>query len=76
MKKHSISLSGHRTSVTLEEPFWQEIKAIAIEQEVSLAKLIQQIDAKRFDVRPAPNLSSAIRLYVLEYVKTHYVTKN
>ena len=69
MKKHSISLSGHRTSITLEEPFWQEIKAIADQQGRPLAQLIKEIDAERFDERPAPNLSSAIRLYVLRILK-------
>lgn len=70
MQKHSISLSGHRTSITLEAPFWQEIKEIAKRQGISLAQLIKDIDNRRFDNRPAPNLSSAIRLYVLNDLKS------
>ncbi|MCF1446496.1 MULTISPECIES: ribbon-helix-helix domain-containing protein [Rhizobium/Agrobacterium group] len=66
IRKHSISLHGHRTSFSLEDAFWQEIRAIAENRNVAIAALIADIDSKR----PADcNLSSALRLYVLEWLK-------
>ena len=66
--KHSATLHGHRTSFTLEEPFWQELKAIANSRGLPLARLIAEID----DSRGADgNLSSALRVYVLAWVKSH-----
>ena len=61
MKKRSITIKGHRTSVSLEQPFWQALGEIADAKAVSLAALITEIDANR----DTENLSSAIRLYVL-----------
>ncbi len=61
MKKHSVLVAGHATSVTLENVFWQALKAIAAEQCVALSKLVTEIDQRRVG-----NLSSAIRVYVLE----------
>mgnify|MGYP006273166163 CR=1 FL=1 len=60
--KHSLVIAGHRTSISLEDPFWQELKRIAAERNVSLAGLVAQIDAGRGEA----NLSSAIRVFVLE----------
>ncbi|OAP38422.1 aryl-sulfate sulfotransferase [Sinorhizobium glycinis] len=64
--KHSATLHGHRTSFTLEEPFWQELKSIAKRRGMPLARLIAEIDDGR---SPEGNLSSALRLYVLAWVK-------
>jgi predicted DNA-binding ribbon-helix-helix protein len=64
--KHSATLHGHRTSFTLEEPFWRELKAIAKERGMPLARLIADIDDGR---GPDGNLSSALRVYVLAWVK-------
>ena len=61
MKKHSVLVAGHATSVTLENAFWQALKAIAAEQCIALSKLITEIDQHRVG-----NLSSAIRVFVLE----------
>jgi predicted DNA-binding ribbon-helix-helix protein len=61
MKKHSVLVAGHATSVTLENAFWQALKEIAAEQCIALSKLITEIDQHRVG-----NLSSAIRVYVLE----------
>ncbi|SIQ19755.1 Ribbon-helix-helix domain-containing protein [Rhizobium sp. RU20A] len=66
IRKHSATLHGHRTSFTLEEPFWQELKAIAAARKMPLARLIADIDDGR---DPETNLSSAIRLYVFAWVK-------
>ncbi|WP_426227737.1 ribbon-helix-helix domain-containing protein [Pararhizobium sp. DWP3-4] len=66
IRKHSATLHGHRTSFSLEEPFWQELKVIAEGRQMPLAQLIAQID----DARPADsNLSSALRVYVLNWIK-------
>ncbi len=64
--KRSISIAGHRTSLSLEQEFWQEIKLIAEHQGQSIAQLIKHIDK----TRGRRNLSSACRIYVLENLKT------
>ena len=64
--KHSATLHGHRTSYTHEDPFWQERKSIAESRDMPLARLIAEIDDGR---GPEGNLSSALRLYVLAWVK-------
>ncbi|MBP2236930.1 putative DNA-binding ribbon-helix-helix protein [Sinorhizobium kostiense] len=66
--KHSATLHGHRTSFTLEDPFWQELKSIAKSRGIPLARLIVEIDDSRGS---EGNLSSALRLYVLAWVKGH-----
>ncbi len=66
IRKHSATLHGHRTSFSLEDEFWTELKAIAAERGISLANLIAEID----DQRPAgSNLSSALRVHVLLKLK-------
>ncbi|WP_310416175.1 ribbon-helix-helix domain-containing protein [Mycoplana sp. BE70] len=66
IRKHSATLHGHRTSFSLEEPFWVELKSIAARRRIPLAVLLSEID----DSRPADsNLSSALRVYVLEAIK-------
>ena len=61
MKKHSVIITGHATSFSLEPEFWDCLKQIAAEKQTSLAHLIEQIDNSR-----QTNLSSAIRVYVLK----------
>lgn len=58
--KHSVSISGHRTSISLEKEFWDLFCQFANEQDVSINALIAQIDEGR-----SGNLSSGVRLYVL-----------
>ena len=65
VKKHSLVIAGHRTSISLEPAFWDELKVIAEQRRLSLAALVADIDAAR---GPA-NLSSAIRVFVLNAVK-------
>jgi predicted DNA-binding ribbon-helix-helix protein len=60
--KHSLVIAGHRTSVSLEDAFWRRLRAIAAERGLSLNGLAAKIDATRGDA----NLSSAIRVFVLE----------
>jgi len=62
MKKRSVRICGHATSVSLEEPFWAELKRMAAEAGLPLAGLVEAIDERR---RTA-NLSSALRLAVLD----------
>ena len=66
IRKHSITLHGHRTSFSLEEAFWTELTAIAAERGMAIAALVAEIDEKR---DPRTNLSSAARLYVLDRLK-------
>ncbi len=63
--KRSVTIAGHSTSVSLEEPFWQELKRMADERRLSLAALIANID----ESRSVENLSSALRLAVLDDLK-------
>ena len=61
--KRSIVIDGHKTSVSLEDPFWTELKNIAHDQQVTLSDLVSKIEG----TREQSNLSSAIRLFVLHY---------
>ena len=63
--KRSVMIAGHATSVSIEKPFWDAFKTIATAQGKSINQLITEIDEAR-----SVNLSSAIRLYVLENLKT------
>jgi predicted DNA-binding ribbon-helix-helix protein len=59
--KRSVSIAGHRTSISLEEPFWEVLREIAEREKLSIQALIGRIDAER----DGQNLSSAIRVFVL-----------
>jgi predicted DNA-binding ribbon-helix-helix protein len=59
--KRSVSIAGHRTSISLEEPFWASLREIAERDTISIQALIGRIDAERGE----QNLSSAIRVFVL-----------
>ncbi|MEI9805371.1 MAG: ribbon-helix-helix domain-containing protein [Pseudolabrys sp.] len=63
--KRSIVIAGHKTSVSLEEPFWLGLKEIAQNQHVTLSNMVGDIDTRRRQ----GNLSSAIRLFVLDTVR-------
>ena len=65
MKKRSLSIKGHMTSISLEDEFWLELCQIAGERGVSVASLVGEIDSTR-----AGGLSSAIRLFVLTTAKS------
>lgn len=65
--KRSLTLQGHRTSVSLEEAFWIEFRHIAETQGKSVNALAAEIDARR---TPPGSLASAIRVYVLEALKS------
>jgi predicted DNA-binding ribbon-helix-helix protein len=63
--KRSIVVAGHRTSVSLEDEFWKELKEIAGGCHLSLSALVARIDTDR----ERGNLSSAIRLFVLDFYR-------
>ena len=63
--KHTIIIDGHKTSVSLEGAFWNDLKKIAHAKEATLTELVAEID----QAREQGNLSSAIRLYVLEHIR-------
>ena len=65
MRKRSVTLKGHRTSVSLEPEFWAALEAIAREDEATLASLIARIDRERLEKNPPPGLASALRVFVL-----------
>ena len=64
--KHSIDIDGHKTSISLEDAFWNILKDIAHERGESISHLVAGINANR---RQFANLSSALRLFVLEFYK-------
>lgn len=66
--KKTINLSGHSTSVTLEEEFWQALALIISREGTSLRQLIQRIDAERIHQNSLYTLSSSIRVFVLNYL--------
>jgi len=68
--KRSVVIGGHKTSVSLEEPFWNAVREIAGNQQVTVSSLLRQIDLERRN----SNLSSAIRVYVLESVRSQAAT--
>lgn len=59
MRKHTITIAGHMTSISLEDVFWQALQAEAKAQNLSVAGLVAQIDKNR-----STGLSSAIRVYL------------
>ena len=66
VEKRSVVVGGHKTSISLEDAFWDQLKEIARAKRCTLSQLIAEIDG----VRLHSNLSSEIRLFVLDYVRT------
>jgi predicted DNA-binding ribbon-helix-helix protein len=65
IKKRSVVLAGHRTSISLEAEFWSALRTLATTRGVSVNGLVAEIDAARDSAQPG-NLSSALRLFVLD----------
>lgn len=64
VRKRSVMIAGHRTSVSMEQAFWDALKEIAADSGRSLAALIEEVDRDR-----TGNLSSALRVYVLRRLR-------
>ena len=64
MQKRSLTIHGHRTSISLEEPFWVALNDIAEARQQSVASLVQMIDKERVG-----GLSSAIRMFILAEIR-------
>ncbi len=69
MRKHSLVVAGHRTSISLEQAFWDCLRELAREKGVSVAALAAEIDQKR----GAANLSSALRVHLLQVFRNKAV---
>jgi len=65
--KRSVYIDGHKTSVSLEDQFWRGLKEIAHSERATMSELLAKIDG----TRERGNLSSAIRLFVLDQVRTN-----
>ena len=70
IKKHSVNLGGHKTSISLENIFWDQIKNLAADRGVTVDQLLTEIDLDR-----TGNLSSAARVFVLENVRNETENK-
>lgn len=69
MKKISVIIANrHQTSISLEDEFWEEFQKISKEKEKSINQLVTEIDS----TRKLDNLSSAIRIYILKYLKDNH----
>lgn len=64
--KRSFSIGGHRTSISLEEPFWEALKDIAYERRTPLAQIVKDIDNGRGD---KSGLSGAVRVWILDHYR-------
>ena len=65
--KRSVVIAGHKTSVSLEEPFWTAVREISQSRAITVSALLHEIDRNRANA----NLSSAVRVFVLDYVRQH-----
>ncbi|MDA1132903.1 MAG: ribbon-helix-helix domain-containing protein [Proteobacteria bacterium] len=66
IRKRSVSVAGHRTSVSLEAAFWDALKRIARDDGCTVNELVRRVDSER-----GGNLSSALRVFVLARVRRH-----
>lgn len=64
-KKRSLTLNGHRTSISLEDAFWEALRDIAVDETKSVSELVELIDTARGEA----GLSSAIRIFILDYFR-------
>jgi predicted DNA-binding ribbon-helix-helix protein len=69
--KRSVILGGHKTSVSLEDAFWVALKKIAADLDLTLSELVASINAKRQHA----NLSSALRLFILEFYRDQVIAR-
>ena len=69
--KRSVKIDGHKTSICLEDAFWSSLKSIAQAQGATVAQTVTTID----ETRKQSNLSSSVRLFVLDYVRNGQMGK-
>jgi len=67
--KRSVTLSGHRTSITLEPEFWSALKEIACSRKISVNELVRRIDEGRVGDMSPRGLSSEVRVHILKHFK-------
>ncbi|MGN0929878.1 MAG: ribbon-helix-helix domain-containing protein [Alphaproteobacteria bacterium] len=65
LEKHSITLMGHKTSISIEREFWEELQKISKAQNKSINEIISSIDIGKHN----GNLSSSIRVFIIQYLK-------
>ena len=65
VRKRSVVIAGHRTSISLEEAFWAALRSVALRRGLSVNALVAAVDAERPPNQPG-NLSSALRVFILE----------
>jgi predicted DNA-binding ribbon-helix-helix protein len=70
--KHSVLVSGHKTSITLEDEFWNSLQEIASERHKTVSRLITSINARR---KGFANLSSATRMYILRHYRNRVMRR-
>jgi predicted DNA-binding ribbon-helix-helix protein len=70
--KRSFSIRGHRTSISLEAAFWDALREAALREDVSLAALVARID----EGRGSAGLSSAVRIWILDYFRQASAAEN
>ncbi len=68
--KRSVVIGGHKTSISLELEFWSAVRDITQARAITVSELLEEIDRNR----AAANLSSAVRVFVLDYIRQHSVT--
>ena len=71
MKKRSVSIHGHATSVALEPEFWDEVDSAAKADDLSVSGLIRQLDDKRLIEAPHQGLASYIRVWALSRLRSN-----
>ena len=70
LRKRSVTLAGHRTSLSVEQVFWDELKTLATEEKTSLQSLIERLDQERIrEGETTISLSGAIRVHVVERLR-------
>jgi len=69
--KRSLAIAGHRTSISLEDAFWRRLQAIAASRGVPVSRIVADVDAGRGEA----NLSSALRVFVLEAASLVHVER-
>jgi predicted DNA-binding ribbon-helix-helix protein len=69
--KRSVMIAGHATSVSLEPVFWEALKLAAEETSLPISALVARIDAERIAGEDAPNLASAVRVWLMRRALAH-----